>query len=88
MSRLSGRVRIFARALPRLALKPLRGSVIVELVGQGTLLINDQRVDAPASAELALVPGLYRFSADFGAGKRSRLVTVKPGARLRLQLRP
>jgi len=51
------------------------------------LLINGQPV-APAPGELALVPGLYRIGVDFGASKTERTITVKPGARLKLQFKP
>jgi hypothetical protein len=38
--------------------------------------------------ELALIPGLHVISADFGSGSRERVLMVKPGARLRVQLKP
>jgi hypothetical protein len=70
-----------------LALAPVRGNVIVDTPAQGQVIVNGQPV-ANAPAELALAPGLYRIGADLGAAKPERLVTVKPGARLRLTFKP
>jgi hypothetical protein len=45
-------------------------------------------VDAAAPAQFSLIPGLYRFSADFGEKRRERMLNVNPGARLKLTLGP
>jgi hypothetical protein len=70
-----------------LALAPVRGNVVVESPAPVALTVNGQPV-ANTPAELALVPGLYRIGADFGASKQERVLMVKPGARLRLQIKP
>lgn len=67
-----------------LALAPVRGNVSVEAAAQAAVTVNGQSV-ATGPAELALAPGLYRIGADVGGARRERTITVKPGARLRLQ---
>jgi len=54
MSRLSGRVRIFARALPRLALKPLRRKpqVLKRILIAHHLLLGDTLLLTPLVAKL------------------------------------
>jgi hypothetical protein len=69
-----------------LALSPVRGNVIVETATPAPLTVNGQPV-ANTPAELALVPGLYRIGADLGGTRSERVITVKPGAKLRLQLK-
>jgi hypothetical protein len=66
-----------------LALQPVRGSVIVESASPVAITVNGQQV-ATSPAELSFAPGLYRI----GAGTSERTITVKPGARLRLQFKP
>jgi hypothetical protein len=60
---------------------------MVEAPAPAAITVNGQAV-ATSPAELALVPGLYRIGADLGASKPERVITVKPGARLRLQFKP
>ena len=69
-------------------LSAIRGSVIVETPTPAALRINGTPVAAQSPAELSLVPGLYRIGADFGPVTRERLLTVRPSARLRIELRP
>jgi hypothetical protein len=69
-------------------LSAIRGSVIVETPAPAALKVNGTLVGAQSPAELSLVPGLYRIGADFGTVSRERLLTVRPSARLRLELRP
>ena len=66
------------------SLVPTRGSVIVETPAPAKLTINGTPDAAESPAELSLLPGLHRISADFGSGLRERVVNVKPGARLRI----
>jgi tetratricopeptide (TPR) repeat protein len=75
-----------AKAELLLVLKPIRGSVLVETSGPATLKVNDTTIANPAPVELALIPGLYRVTADFGATARERTVNVRPGAKLQLTL--
>jgi len=77
-----------AKAELPVVLKPIRGSVLVETSGPATLKVNDTTIANPAPVELALIPGLYRVTADFGATARERTVNVKPGAKLHLSLQP
>jgi tetratricopeptide (TPR) repeat protein len=70
------------------ALKLVRGSIIVETPGPVALKVNGTAIANPSPVELSLLPGLYRIAADFGSGSREREVTIKPGTRLRLDLRP
>lgn len=77
-----------AKAELPVVLKPIRGNVLVETAGAATLRVNDTTISNPAPVELALVPGLYRFSADFGATARERTINLKPGARLHLSFQP
>jgi hypothetical protein len=77
-----------AKAELPLVLKPIRASVLVETSGPATLKVNDTTIANPAPVELALIPGLYRFTADFGATARDRTVNVKPGAKLHLTFQP
>jgi hypothetical protein len=65
-----------------------RGVVIVETPAPATLKVNGTAVNISTPAELALIPGLHVISADFGSGSRERVLMVKPGARLRVQLKP
>jgi hypothetical protein len=65
-----------------------RGSVIVETPVHATLKVNGTLVDAQSPAELSFSPGLYRIGADFGSATSERLLLIKPGAHLRLQLHP
>jgi len=69
-------------------LKPIRGNVLVETPGPAALKVNDSTIANPAPVELALIPGLYRIAANFGATTRERVVNVKPGAKLRVLLQP
>jgi len=71
-----------------LVLKPIRGSVLVETSAAATLKVNDTTIANPAPVELALIPGLYRVTADFGGTARERTVNVKPGAKLHLAFQP
>ena len=64
----------------------LRGSVIVETPTPAALRVNGTPAGAQSPAELSLAPGLYRIGADFGTRTEERLLNVKPGARLRLEL--
>lgn len=66
------------------SLVPVRGSVSVETPSPAKLTVNGTPGAAEAPAELSLLPGLYRISADLGSGPRERVVNVKPGARLRI----
>ena len=75
-----------AKAELQVVLKPIRGSVLVETSGPATLKANDTTIANPAPVELALIPGLYRVTADFGATARERTINVKPGAKLHLSL--
>jgi hypothetical protein len=85
----SRHVRVAARAGEvDVPLKPARGSVIVETGAAGAVTVNETAVPAQGPVEIALVPGLYRISADFGSVTRGRLLMVKPSARLRLKLNP
>ena len=75
-----------AKAELPLVLKPIRGSVLVETSGPATLKVNDTTIANPAPVELALIPGMYRVTADFGATARERTINIKPGAKLHLTL--
>jgi hypothetical protein len=66
----------------------LRGNAIVETPAPATLRVNGTLVGAQSPAELSFAPGLYRIGADFGSTTIERLVLIKPGAHLRLQLHP
>jgi hypothetical protein len=68
----------------RASLVPVRGSVVLETPSPAAVTINGTPAPAQSPVELALLPGLYRIGADWGAGRRERLLNVKPGARLRL----
>jgi hypothetical protein len=70
------------------ALKLVRGSIVVEAPAPATLRVNGTAIASPSPVELSLQPGLYRIAVDFGSGSREREVTLKPGARLRLDLQP
>ncbi len=68
-------------------LEVLRASVLVQTSAPGSVKVNGTPVGAESSpVELSMAPGLYRIGADFGSGYRERLLTVKPGARLRWEL--
>jgi tetratricopeptide (TPR) repeat protein len=69
-------------------LQAVRGNITVETSAPATLKVNDTPVNGPAPVTLSLVPGLYRITADFGSATRERLITIKPSAQLRLDLRP
>ena len=64
----------------------VRGSVIVETPTPAALQVNGTPVGAQSPAELSLAPGLYRIGAGFGSRTEERLLNVKPGARLKLDL--
>jgi tetratricopeptide (TPR) repeat protein len=68
-------------------LELIRGSVLVEAPG-ATVKVNGTPLGGPTPVELALAPGLYRISAEFGSAARERMVNLKPGAKLRVELRP
>jgi tetratricopeptide (TPR) repeat protein len=70
-----------------IAMHPIQGSVIVETAAPVPITVNGTPVGAQSPAELALAPGLYRIGAQFGADVRDRILMVKPGARLRLEIR-
>lgn len=65
----------------------IRGSVVVDAPA-AALKVNGTAVTNQPPVELSLIPGLYRITAEFGATVRERMLSVKPGARLRLELRP
>jgi len=60
----------------------------VEAPGATALKVNGTAVAGQPPLELALAPGVYRISAEFGPSVRDRTLNVKPGARLRVDLRP
>jgi len=65
----------------------LRGSVLIQTSAPGSVKVNGTAVGAESSpVELSMAPGLYRIGADTGSAYRERLLTIKPGARLRLEL--
>jgi hypothetical protein len=66
----------------------LRGNVIVVAPSAATLKVNGTRVGAQTPAELSIAPGLYRISAELASGTRYQVLMIKPGARLRLEVRP
>ena len=70
------------------ALDVIPGNVAIEAPGATALKVNGVPVPGQAPLEVALTPGLYRIGAEFGQSARERTVNVKPGARLRLELRP
>jgi tetratricopeptide (TPR) repeat protein len=72
----------------QLPLRAIRGNVIVQTSAPAELKLNDTAVSVPAPVELSVVPGLYRISANFGSTTSERLITIKPGARLRIELHP
>ena len=71
-----------------LPLEVVRGIVTVEVSTGGIVKINGQAIDTTMPADLSLAPGLYRFSAEFGAVRRERELIIRPGAHLRLNLAP
>ena len=72
----------------QIPLRAIRGNLIVQTSAPAELKLNDTPLSVPAPVELSLVPGLYRISANFGSATRERLITIKPSARLRLELHP
>jgi hypothetical protein len=66
----------------------LRGDAIVETPEPAALKVNGILVDTQSPAKLSLAPGLYRIGAEFGSTTSERLLLIKPGAHLRLQLHP
>ena len=81
------RVTVAGAELP-FVLQAVRGSITVETAAPASLKVNETAVAGTAPVELSLVPGLYRIAADFGSVTRERLIMLKPGAKLRLELRP
>jgi tetratricopeptide (TPR) repeat protein len=71
-----------------ISLELIRGNVLIEAPGATALRVNGSALAPQQTAEWSLVPGLYRIAADFGPTTRERILNVKPGARLRLELRP
>jgi tetratricopeptide (TPR) repeat protein len=69
-------------------LELVRGNVIVDAPGAVALKVNGAAVTGQSPVEIALAPGLYAISADFGQVVRERTLNLKPGARLRVELRP
>jgi hypothetical protein len=69
-------------------LELVRGNVIVDAPGAVALKVNGRAVTGQSPVEVALAPGLYSISADFGQVVRQRTLNLKPGARLRVELRP
>jgi hypothetical protein len=69
-------------------LELIRSNLIVEAAGATALKVNGTAVAGQAPVELSLAPGLYRISAEFGPATRERTLNLKPGARLRVDLRP
>jgi tetratricopeptide (TPR) repeat protein len=68
-----------------LELTQSRGNVVIEAPAAAAVKVNGTAVVASTPFEMALVPGLYRVSAKAGTTESERLITVKPGARLRLR---
>jgi hypothetical protein len=69
-------------------LEILRGSVILETATRESVKVNGSSVAVDAlPIELSFAPGLYRVGADSGSGFRERTLMIKPGARLRLDVR-
>ena len=81
-------VRVLAKTeAVNLPLAVVRGSVIVDAPAGSALKLNGTPVDAQAPVELSLVPGLYRIGADFAGAAHERLLTIRPGTRLRIEFR-
>jgi len=72
----------------QIPLRAIRGNLIVLTSAPAELKLNDSALSVPAPVELSLIPGLYRISANFGSATRERLITIKPSARLRVELHP
>ncbi len=72
----------------QIPLRAIRGNIIVQTSAPAELKLNDTALSVPAPVELSLIPGLYRISANFASATRERLITIKPGARLRVELHP
>jgi tetratricopeptide (TPR) repeat protein len=68
-------------------LVPVRGSILIQTPAPAQLTINGTAVPTQAPATLSLLPGLHRIEADWGAGVRRSVINLKPGARLRLEMR-
>ena len=75
-----------ARVDVNLTLERVRGRVIIEAPATAALEVNGQPLPVSAPVEIAVAPGLYKISAGSGAGRREQTVTVRPSARLRLNL--
>ena len=82
-------IRVTAKGLELdVPLSLIRGNIVLETPGPAALKVNGTPIANQPPVELSLAPGLYRISADFGTATRERTVNLKPGARLRLELRP
>ncbi len=68
-----------------LALTLARGNIIIDGPAGATVKVNGTPVPNPAPVELALAPGLYRFTIESGQSTHERTINLKPGARVRLQ---
>jgi tetratricopeptide (TPR) repeat protein len=64
-------------------LAQVRGSILIDAPAEAVIKVNGTAVQGHAPFELSLFPGLYRISTD----TRERAITVKPDARLRLDLK-
>jgi hypothetical protein len=61
--------------------------VLVQTPGIALITVNGVAVQGSAPLELSLAPGLYRLGVQSGEG-REQFITVKPGVRLRVTLKP
>jgi PEGA domain-containing protein len=66
----------------------IRGNLIIMTPGPATLKVNGTVLANPSPVELSLAPGLYRITAVFESTVREQMLNLKPGSRLRLELRP
>lgn len=67
-------------------LVPVRGIIAIETPAAGRLTINGSAVPAQSPASLSLLPGLHRIEVDWGAGPHARVINLKPGAKLRVEM--
>ncbi len=68
-------------------LLPVRGTILIDTPAPAQITVNGAPAPAQTPATFSFTPGLYRIEAEWGTGVHRSVINLKPGARLRLEMR-
>ena len=69
-------------------LSVLRGSIFIDTAAPAAIKVNGTPLTVSAPVELALLPGQHVIAVELGSLSREQAIMVKPGARLKITVKP